>query len=68
MLLFVCKTTLTIIRSSFLRYIIPLHKNVVFHKHIAAWVVLVCAPGHILSHLFGTYPIISSFKDLASLN
>ncbi len=52
-LLLVCKTTMSIIRGSFLRHFIPLHKHVVFHKYIGAFIFFVATPGHVFSHLIG---------------
>ena len=44
---------MAIIRGSFLKNIIPLHKNVVFHKYIGAFILFVATPGHVASHLIG---------------
>ena len=68
MILLISKTAVTIIRATFLKHLIPLHKNIIFHKYIVVWNLLICIPGHILSHLLGTYPAISSFKNIDDLN
>lgn len=57
-----------VMRGTILNKLIPPHKNIVYHKYIASWVILFCSPGHILSHLIGTFPAVSSYTNLNELN
>ena len=61
-LLIINKSFITFLRViPFLPRFFPVNKNIVFHKHMTV-VMLVCAIGHVCSHLFGTFIVFSTTK------